>query len=124
RIGEDRFIDAVVLLKRAINDIKEARIRVGIQQLLADKTVREMVKSRDGMPQKLDSEIVGRCLGRLPFVTKRGHLVLGYDYVRRGDVVALVRGAQMPYVFRRQSEGRYRVIGEAYVDGIMDGEAM
>jgi hypothetical protein len=30
----------------------------------------------------------------------------------------------MPYVLRHQGDQKYQLIGEAYVDGIMDREAM
>jgi hypothetical protein len=63
-------------------------------------------------------------LGRLPSVTRKGHLVLGPEYVKRGDFVALIKGAQVPFVLRRQHNEKYQLIGEVYVDGIMDGEAM
>jgi hypothetical protein len=40
-----------------------------------------------------------------------------------GDVVAVLTGGSMPIVLRPQS-GYYTVVGDAYVHGIMDGEAM
>lgn len=41
-----------------------------------------------------------------------------------GDVVCVIRGAQAPFVLRPDGRGRYRVVGEAYVDGIMFGESL
>jgi hypothetical protein len=40
-----------------------------------------------------------------------------------GDVIAMLTGARVPIVLRPE-EGGYTVIGDAYVHGIMDGEAM
>ena len=65
-------------------------------------------------------------MGQLPFITRKGHLVLGPEYVKRGDfvaLIALIKGTQVLFTLRRQCIGQYQLIGEAYVDG-MDGEAM
>ena len=45
------------------------------------------------------------------------------EHVICGDVVALIKGSQVPFVLRRRTSGTYQLISEAYVDGIMDGEA-
>ena len=40
------------------------------------------------------------------------------------DKVVLVKGGRVPLVLRGDGSGQgYRLIGEAYVEGIMDGEA-
>ncbi|KAF2191920.1 putative heterokaryon incompatibility protein 6, OR allele, partial [Zopfia rhizophila CBS 207.26] len=124
RVGDDRFLEAIVLLRNGIKYIKENHIKLGVQQLLANRAVKDKVKSRIAVRERLGSEIIGKSLGRLPFITRKGHLVLSSEYVKRGDFVALIRGTQVPFILRRQSGGQYQVIGEAYVDGIMDGEAM
>ena len=44
-----------------------------------------------------------------------------------GDLVVILGGSQMPWVLRpvqRNSGTAYRIIGPAYVHGLMDGEAM
>ena len=41
-----------------------------------------------------------------------------------GDRIALLHGASVPYVLRPTKSGRYLIIGEAYVLGIMHGEFM
>jgi hypothetical protein len=43
--------------------------------------------------------------------------------VRRGDEVWLLEGSKIPLVIRRQREGYGRLIGDAYIHGIMYGEA-
>jgi hypothetical protein len=60
---------------------------------------------------------------RAPFVTKKGHPGLSSRHVRRGDIVALVHGAEVPFILRSQPNGKHKIVSEAYVDGIMDGEA-
>jgi len=124
RVDDDRFIDAVILLGNNIKLIKENLIKLGLQQLLGDGVIKSKLKSRTTKSSILDSEIIGKSLGRLPFITRKGHLVLGPEYAKRGDFIALLKGAQVPFILRHQSDGQYQLIGEAYVDGIMDGEAM
>ncbi|KAF2736267.1 hypothetical protein EJ04DRAFT_490318 [Polyplosphaeria fusca] len=60
---------------------------------------------------------------RAPFVTEKGHLGLSSWHAKPGDIVALIHGAQVPFILRHHRNGKYRIVSEAYVDGIMDGEA-
>jgi hypothetical protein len=62
-------------------------------------------------------------LGRRLFLTDKGYLGLTLKHVQIGDVVAILSGGQLPFVLRKV-QGHYTLIGEAYVDGIMDGEAV
>lgn len=42
-----------------------------------------------------------------------------------GDTICILFGANFPYVLRRSEDGgSYTFVGEAYCDGIMDGEFM
>lgn len=41
-----------------------------------------------------------------------------------GDLVCILWGGQTPYVLRPCGNGRYLLIGECYVHGFTDGEAM
>jgi len=61
---------------------------------------------------------VGRRMAR----TQEGHLALVPGDTEVGDRVFLLKGGQVPVVLRRE-EGRWEVIGEAYVHGVMKGEA-
>jgi hypothetical protein len=59
---------------------------------------------------------------RKAFITRKGHLGRGPVDLKPGDVITLIGGADMPFVLRRDPNGMSRLIGEAYVDGMMDGE--
>lgn len=76
------------------------------------------------------------CVFRDFIITEKGYLGLAAKGCRRGDVVAVLGGGAMPIILRpsrsatTQSEGSdddahqtFEVVGEAYVHGIMDGEA-
>lgn len=123
RVGKDRINDATILLAYGVERIQHTRMASDARAFLSKKAIRNVIKSKIQHNQ-LANEIIGKSLGRLPFVTKAGHLVLSSEHVELGDVIALIRGAQVPYVLRPQSEERYQIVSEAYVDGIMDGEAV
>jgi hypothetical protein len=55
-------------------------------------------------------------------VTHKGHLGLASKHVQTGDIIAILFGGQLPFVLRKVGN-HYILIGEAYIDGIMDGEA-
>ncbi|EUC46970.1 hypothetical protein COCMIDRAFT_91350 [Bipolaris oryzae ATCC 44560] len=59
---------------------------------------------------------------KVPLITKEGRLGISSMTVKVGDLVVLVSGAQVPFILRR-TDTRYMTVGEAYIDGIMDGEA-
>ncbi|PMD52296.1 uncharacterized protein K444DRAFT_621431 [Hyaloscypha bicolor E] len=42
----------------------------------------------------------------------------------QGDEIIILFGLYIPLVFRKDVNGFYRVIGEAYVQRLMDGEAL
>lgn len=45
-------------------------------------------------------------------------------YIRLGEKVLLIDDASLPYIMRPMEDGRYRLMGECYCDGIMDGEVV
>lgn len=67
---------------------------------------------------------VMRMAGRRPFVSADGRVGLGPGDMQVGDTVVIFDGVDVPFILRRlggQQEA-YRLIGEAYVHGAMDGE--
>jgi hypothetical protein len=64
------------------------------------------------------------CYNRRFFRTEEGRLGWGPDQTKEGDVVCVLNGVDVPLVLRRVCDRGFEVIGDAYVHGIMDGEAM
>ncbi|KAI3329983.1 heterokaryon incompatibility protein-domain-containing protein [Ustulina deusta] len=60
--------------------------------------------------------------GRRLFRTAGNYLGIAPDHLKVGDQVWILSGADTPYVLRK-SDRDWRAIGEAYVHGIMHGEA-
>jgi len=67
---------------------------------------------------------LGPTRGRVLCVTTTGYLVLAPHGSQEGDLVYVVLGAPVPLIFRPRSDGAFTLVGEAYVQGIMDGELL
>jgi len=67
--------------------------------------------------------IVLALTGRRLAITATGYLGMVPEEALKGDVIAVLYGCNFPVVLRRCGE-RHLVIGECYVDGVMDGELM
>jgi len=62
-------------------------------------------------------------LGKRPFVTENDCVGLGPGSLEEDDIVMIPEGAEVSYVFRHDKvAAKYVLIGDTYVDGIMDGE--
>lgn len=101
---------------------------------LAASTVgfRETLKAAAAEPPKIKKaygayirRIHGACAHRALFVTRKGYIGLGPWNAREGDQVAILYGGQTPYLLRKSAVTGYNtLVGEAYVYGIMAGEAL
>ncbi|RYP79495.1 hypothetical protein DL770_006634 [Monosporascus sp. CRB-9-2] len=83
----------------------------------------------DGSITSFDMSFSEACVGRLVAVTRARRLCLVPPLTREGDVVFIPFGAQVPYAVRQAdwspaSTDAYELVGEAYVHGMMDGEAL
>jgi hypothetical protein len=54
--------------------------------------------------------------------TKKGFFGWAHARAEQGDHLFLLRGCSVPVILRAREEGGYTVVGDAYVEGIMDGE--
>ncbi|KAH7270902.1 heterokaryon incompatibility protein-domain-containing protein [Fusarium solani] len=76
----------------------------------------------------LSAEIIGVTSYKRGICTHTGMIGIGNRDIQVGDAICILAGGNMPFVLR-QVEGHgggvaYQYIGQAYVHGIMDGEAM
>jgi hypothetical protein len=55
--------------------------------------------------------------------SERGYVALVPGKARLGDVIVLLEGGIVPFILRPREDSRWELIGEAYVHGIMRGEA-
>lgn len=62
--------------------------------------------------------------GRSFFITEQGSMGLSPSAATLGDIVVVILGCTSPLVLRPVGDGKYLVVGEAYYNGYMDGEAL
>ncbi|PMD39548.1 hypothetical protein L207DRAFT_460231 [Hyaloscypha variabilis F] len=73
---------------------------------------------------EVHAELVeGKCVYRRFFVTERGFLGLGPGTAEVGDLVCVIFGGKTPFILRKVSD-HYKLIGESYIHGLMDGEVI
>lgn len=56
--------------------------------------------------------------------TKQGRYVLGPKVKKCGEVVCVLFGGKMPFVLRQWNGDQFLLVGECYVHGLMQGEAI
>lgn len=100
-------------LKQLYEEIKSGRIK---------DTVTDRVFWKD---PPFTSVFDRHSLHRRHFCTKDGYIGYGPWTVEEGDVIMIVAGGYVPYIFRKPQIGpdAWELIGEAYCHGVMHGEA-
>jgi hypothetical protein len=63
-----------------------------------------------------------RC--RILCLTEQGYLAWVPDAARKGDLIYVFLGADVPFVVRPTGDGLYKLVGECYIHGFMYGEAL
>lgn len=75
----------------------------------------------DSLASSLQSGVKGKQI----MVTDSGYIGTVRDEVAVGDLVCILYGCSVPVVLRKtQEDGQYVFMGEAYVHGLMDAEAL
>ena len=62
--------------------------------------------------------------GRRLFWAEEGYMGLGPAAAKVGDKICVFHGGQVLYVLRARNENEHEFVGECYVHGLMDGEAV
>lgn len=122
-----RCLEALHILHQGTHHITQLNIRFQLEEYCARKQVAELmqsIQSEAGQSRgRLFMEYMRMSARKSPFVTEKGYPGLSSLHIKQGDDVALIHGAQVPFILRRNNNGKYTIVSEAYVDGVMDGEA-
>jgi hypothetical protein len=90
-------------------------------ELLAD--LHEAAQRGDQEKFRLDMRLV--CEGRSFLFTRKGYYALGPWITKPGDICCVFFSATVPFILRKVDEAPYyKLIGEAYIHGLMRGEAV
>ena len=80
---------------------------------------------KEGDYERFVTDVKMVCQGRTFLFTERGRYGLGPMIASPGDLCCVLFGATVPFILRKTDrEGHYKLIGEAYIHGIMRGEAL
>ncbi|EME48316.1 hypothetical protein DOTSEDRAFT_161770 [Dothistroma septosporum NZE10] len=64
------------------------------------------------------------CEGRRFIVTAEGRIGIAPGLAEEGDIVVVLWGGGTPFVLRPRADGMFLILGQCYVHGIMDEEAV
>lgn len=116
------FPEALTILEEAYQSCAENGGFPEFQNGLIEQIFKYRIMKFPLHMHQMSGEILRISDCRVPLITKKGHLGISSMSVKEGDLIVLVSGAQTPFILRRTGT-KYMVVGEAYIDGIMDGEA-
>ena len=68
--------------------------------------------------QALESALCGHTF----FVSSSGYIGLGPSSIKSGDEICIIHGLPVPFIVRRISGNSFSLVGECYIQDIMDGE--
>ena len=105
-----------------------ARNQAYLKTLARDEDVHALlaVETRElksGNSQYYQASIAYTAPYRKFFTTMRGTIGLGPRSIRSEDSICVFGGGRVPFILRKDGS-RHRLVGEAYVHGIMDGQAI
>ena len=63
-------------------------------------------------------------LGYMFFTTTRGYMGVVPGGALVGDILSVVHGLDVPFVFRKRGQNSFILVGGAYVHGLIDGQAV
>jgi hypothetical protein len=86
----------------------------------------ESVEPSDDLDlEPLLTSAFAKATNRRFFRTEKGYFGLGPDVIRVGDRCCVLFGSQVPHILCQIPESaQYVLVGEAYINGLMDGEAI
>lgn len=83
------------------------------------------VLSGDGSAQRYANDLRLIAVNRKFFVTQDGLYGMGPHLLEQGDLRCVLFGADLPFIIRRTGViEQYRLIGQCYIRGVMDGEVI
>jgi hypothetical protein len=107
----------------------ELILSLSLQGLSPDDLTKHLMEAYKFLPS-----MGSACTNRMFCTTKGGFLALAPPQTKQGDIVFIPLGAQAPFVLRYHAEEEvanigkkkpvYKLVGECYVHGMMDGEMM
>ena len=119
------FLD--FLRRRTANEDEDER-RCYYQEVVPVDTtgVRQKEKQRMGETEILRyfSACTRWCYNRRFFVSSAERYGWAVDGTKTDDIVAILYGCPIPFLLRESDDGTYKILGDCYIHGLMDGEGL
>jgi hypothetical protein len=124
-ITETRIVESSAIVQRQTNNPVSGRMSTPAEQQARIQVAAAQMRLRSSVTQMIEL-VEGRCL----CINSNGELMNCPSDAKAGDVVAVFTEIDTPFVIRpvsvrsgiRGREKMYRIIGDCYVEGIMEGE--
>ena len=115
--------------KIALTDSELLELQDNRDKFTSEKLAAEVKRLYVIEVEQYNKKMNKACFNRRPYLTRKGLVGLGPRDVRQGDVLCIIYGSYSPLILRpvESSTGKARefeLVGEAYCDGLMDGEAL
>jgi hypothetical protein len=91
-------------------------------RLKSPRLIKKLIRDGAWMPFFLRAEEVS--FQRKFALTKKGRAAMVPKGTEAGDVICIFNGSPVPHILRKASGQHYELFGDAYVHGIMAGEAL
>ncbi|TGJ82172.1 hypothetical protein E0Z10_g6592 [Xylaria hypoxylon] len=115
--------------KRICYHVFVAQMRSRLPWILLDENLEKYVDmgldAGLNLRQFLQSNFGSRTMGRCLFLTARDRMGMGTGFMLPDDIIIVPLGCRTPIIIREEGNkrGRYRFVGDVYLDGYMDGKA-
>ena len=91
----------------------------------SNKYIRDLMANRELMEyEKFTTRVRLNLERRASFQTRNGHIGIGPRSIRAGDQACILLGCDTLLILRPNDAQTYKVVGECYIDGFMEGEAL
>lgn len=120
--GSTANVDALHNLRKALGLCKHGYF-IGEGSKREDSLLGEPELITNEHHSNVHTMTLGPGPGRVLIVSATGYIGLAPHGTQEGDVIFVVQGFDVPLVLRQKGEA-FELIGEAYVQGIMHGEAL
>ena len=87
--------------------------------------IRDLMHNRELVNyRKYIDQVHGNLNGRASFQTRNGDIGMGPQSIRAGDQACMILGCRTLLILRANDAQTYKVVGDCYIDGFMEGEAL
>ncbi|RFU29940.1 hypothetical protein B7463_g6383, partial [Scytalidium lignicola] len=75
-------------------------------------------------PTPFINDVIEVCVDRIFFSTKQGRIGVGPIDTQAGDRICIPFQSRVPLMMRPKANGRYKLLGDTYCYGLMEGQAL